>query len=145
MWLWLHCGYGTLSLAFPGLREQIKFSLSAKSGLFKFKTTFSFHKIIPKNAQMTTLYTNYSLYITFTMIYYIRQESFCKSFSSLSYIRRISGLFIANAMLTHWHVLSKMKTNTSLTTLCSHFLLSYSNQAMTKTAHWWSWSCDLHG
>ncbi len=38
------------------------------------KATFSFHKIIPKNAQMTTLYINWSLYITFTMIYYIRQE-----------------------------------------------------------------------
>ena len=38
------------------------------------KATFSVHKLIPKNAQMTTLYTNWSLYITFTMIYYIRQE-----------------------------------------------------------------------
>ncbi len=26
------------------------------------------------NTQMTTLYINWSLYITFTMIYYIRQE-----------------------------------------------------------------------
>ncbi len=39
-----------------------------------FKATFSVHKLIPKNAQMTTLYTNWSLYITFTMIYYIWQE-----------------------------------------------------------------------
>ncbi len=39
-----------------------------------FKATFSFHKLIPKNAQMTTLHTNWSLYITFTMIYYIRQQ-----------------------------------------------------------------------
>ncbi len=38
------------------------------------KAAFSFHKVIPKNTQMTTLYTNLSLYITFTMIYYIRQE-----------------------------------------------------------------------
>ncbi len=38
------------------------------------KATFSFHKLITKNAQMTTLYTNWSLHITFTMIYYIRQE-----------------------------------------------------------------------
>ncbi len=37
------------------------------------KATFSVHKLIPQNAQMTTLYTNWSLYITFTMIYYIRQ------------------------------------------------------------------------
>ncbi len=28
----------------------------------------------PQNTQMTTLYTNLSLYLTFTMIYYIRQE-----------------------------------------------------------------------
>ncbi len=35
---------------------------------------FSFHKIIPKNAQMTTLHINWSLYINFTMIYYIKQE-----------------------------------------------------------------------
>ncbi len=39
------------------------------------KATFSFHKLIKKNlAQMTTLYTNWSLYITFTMTYYIKQE-----------------------------------------------------------------------
>ncbi len=72
------------------------------------KATFSVDKLIPKNAQMTTLYTNWSLYITFTMICYIRQEYFCKSLPSLSYIRMISSLFIANAMWTHWHVLSKM-------------------------------------
>ncbi len=35
------------------------------------KAIFFVHKLIPKNAQMTTLYTNWSLYITFTMIYYI--------------------------------------------------------------------------
>ncbi len=109
------------------------------------KATFSFPKLIPSNAQMTNLYTNWSLYITFAMIYYIRQENFCKCFSSLSYIRRISGLFIVNAVWTHWHVLSKMLTNTSLRTLCSYFLLSSGNQAITKTAHWWTWSCDLHG
>ncbi len=39
-----------------------------------FKATFSVHKPILQNGQMTTLYTNWSLYITFTMIYYIRQE-----------------------------------------------------------------------
>ncbi len=39
-----------------------------------FKATFSAHKLVLKNAQTTTLYTNWSLYITFTMIYYIRQE-----------------------------------------------------------------------
>ncbi len=38
------------------------------------KASFSVHKLIPKNAQMTTFYTNLSLYITFTMIYYIKQE-----------------------------------------------------------------------
>ncbi len=32
------------------------------------KATVSFHKLIPKNAQMTTLYNNWSLYITFTTI-----------------------------------------------------------------------------
>ncbi len=35
-----------------------------------FKSTFYIHKLIPKNTQITTLYTNWSLYITFTMIYY---------------------------------------------------------------------------
>ncbi len=48
------------------------------------------------------------LSITFTMIYYIRQETFCKSLSSLSYIRRTSGMFIASAMWAHWHILSKI-------------------------------------
>ncbi len=38
------------------------------------KATFSFHKLIPKNAQMTSLYIHWSLYTIFTMIYYIRQE-----------------------------------------------------------------------
>ncbi len=38
------------------------------------KATFSVHKLIPKNAQIITLYTNWSLYITFTMIYYIWKE-----------------------------------------------------------------------
>ncbi len=37
------------------------------------KATFPIHKLIPKNVQMTTIYTNWSLYITLTMIYYIRQ------------------------------------------------------------------------
>ncbi len=42
--------------------------------LFYIKGTFSFHKLIPNNDQMSTLYTNLSLYTTFTMIYDIRQE-----------------------------------------------------------------------
>ncbi len=40
----------------------------------QFKATFSVHKLIPKYFQKTTLYINWSLYITFTMIYYITQE-----------------------------------------------------------------------
>ncbi len=42
--------------------------------LLFFKNTFSVHKLIQNNNQITTLYTNWSLYITFIMIYYIRQE-----------------------------------------------------------------------
>ncbi len=42
--------------------------------MFQIKATFSVYKLIRTNAQMTTLYTNWSLYITFTMIYYIRQD-----------------------------------------------------------------------
>ncbi len=61
----------------------------------KLKATFSVYKL---NAQMTISYTNWSLYTTFTIIYYIRQEHICKRFSSISYIRRISGLFKANVM-----------------------------------------------
>ncbi len=34
------------------------------------KATFTFHKLNPKSTQIATLYTNWSLYITFTMIYY---------------------------------------------------------------------------
>ncbi len=41
---------------------------------YYFNASFSFHKLIPKNDQMTTLYTNLLLCITFTKIYYIRQE-----------------------------------------------------------------------
>ncbi len=43
-----------------------------------------------------------------------------------------------------WVKCKQSNSHTSLTTLCSHFLLSNGNQAMTKSAHWWSWSCDLH-
>ncbi len=38
------------------------------------KASFAFHKLIQKNTQMTTLYINLSLYITFIIIYFIRQE-----------------------------------------------------------------------
>ncbi len=38
------------------------------------EATFSVDKLIPTNAQMTTIYTNWSLYNTFAMIDYIRQE-----------------------------------------------------------------------
>ncbi len=31
---------------------------------------------------------------------------------------------------------------TQVQNLCSHFLLSYDKQAMTISAHWWSWSID---
>ncbi len=51
-------------------------------------------------------------------------------------------------MWTHcmyWVKCKQSNSHKSLTTLCSHLLLSYDNQAMTKSAHWWSWSCDLHG
>ncbi len=50
--------------------SQLKYRLS----VLVIKASFSFHKRIPKNTHMTTLYTNLSLYITFTMINYIRQE-----------------------------------------------------------------------
>ncbi len=42
--------------------------------LNQIKATLSVYKLITKNAQMTTLYTNWSFYVTFTMICYIRQE-----------------------------------------------------------------------
>ncbi len=70
--------------------------------------SFSFHKLIPKTLKLLP----YILICHCTSIspWYIilDKKDFVKCFSSLSYIRRISGLFIANAMWTHWHVLSKM-------------------------------------
>ncbi len=91
---------------------------------------------------MTTVYTNWSLYITFTIL---DKNNFGKashhSCTSGGYIRYV----YSQCHVGSWHVLSKMSLNTSLTTLCSHFLLSYSNHAMAKFAHWWSWSYDLHG
>ncbi len=44
------------------------------SNMWDIKDSFTFHKRIPTNTKMTTLYTNWSLCITFTMINYIRQE-----------------------------------------------------------------------
>ncbi len=38
------------------------------------KVPFSFHKVTNKKTHMTVLYTNMSLYITFIVIYYVRQE-----------------------------------------------------------------------
>ncbi len=40
----------------------------------KYKVLSKHERGVIKNAQMTTLYTNWSLHITFTMIYYIRKE-----------------------------------------------------------------------
>ncbi len=45
----------------------------------------------------------------------------------------------------YWAKCKQLKSHTSLKTLCSYFLLSWGNQVMTKSAHWWSGSCDLHG
>ncbi len=45
----------------------------------------------------------------------------------------------------YWTKCKQSNSHTSLTTLCSPFLLSWGNQAMTKSAHWWLRSCDLHG
>ncbi len=53
-----------------------KILISCHTG-FRFKivkVTFPVHKLITKNSQITTLYTNWLLYITFTLIYYIGQE-----------------------------------------------------------------------
>ncbi len=41
------------------------------------------------------------------------------------------------------HVINFLATG--LTTLCSCFVSPEGNQVMTKSAHWWSWLCDLHG
>ncbi len=56
------------------LKFQCCFSNVCFSLTIVIKATFSVHKLIPTNAQMTTLYTNWSLFITFTTIYYIRQK-----------------------------------------------------------------------
>ncbi len=49
---------------------HIQWSWEGQRWLYRsvIKATFSFHKLIPKNTQMTTLYTNRSLYITFSLI-----------------------------------------------------------------------------
>ncbi len=52
------------------------------------KATFSFHKLIQNYAQMTTSYTNLSLYITFTMIYYILDKN---NFVNISHHYLTSG------------------------------------------------------
>ncbi len=56
----------------------------------QFKASFSFHKITLKNTQMTTLYTNLSLYITLIAIYYIRQENI---WPVLSIMKTYIGIF----------------------------------------------------
>ncbi len=45
----------------------------------------------------------------------------------------------------YWTKCNQSNYHTNLTTLCSHFLLSCGNQAIIKSAHWWLWSCYLHG
>ncbi len=72
-------------------------------------------------------------------------------------IRSVGSIHVINPLVSglfsqcHVDVLKWIVQNVnnqsyrSLTTLCSRFLLSWGNQVMTKSAHEWSWSCDLHG
>ncbi len=61
----IHVSEGDIWILFWKLQGKTSHALSGAESI-----TFSVHKLIQKNAQMT----NWSLYITFTMIYYIRQE-----------------------------------------------------------------------
>ncbi len=61
-------------------------------------------------------------------------------FTSGGDIRSVySHCHVDSLAFTEQNVINQ-NAHTSLTTLCSHFLLSYGNQAMTKSAHWWSQS-----
>ncbi len=54
---------------------MVNLNQSTGKVIYLVKVTFSVHKLIKKNpTQMTTLYSNLPLYITSTMINYIRQE-----------------------------------------------------------------------
>ncbi len=61
------------------------------------KATFSVQKLIPKNAQMTILYTNWSLYVTFSITnscFKIDYEAFwIRSLQSVARIQIYPGTF----------------------------------------------------
>ncbi len=57
---------------------------------------------------MTKLYTNWSLYITFTMIITLDKNNFVKVSHHYLISGNLTRLFIANAIWIHCHVLSKM-------------------------------------
>ncbi len=66
------CIQGSIYLAIQANYSSILFQDTLVLWLCRYlKIKFSFYKLILKNIQMTTLHTNWSLYITFTMIYYI--------------------------------------------------------------------------
>ncbi len=61
-------------MCLKGMTQREYYNMLRTIPILNIKASFSVHKLILTNAQMTTLYTNWSLYITFTMIYYISQE-----------------------------------------------------------------------
>ncbi len=86
------------------------------------------------------LHTMSVMFLTFFLYHYLKKNVIHKiiiqGFQSADSIHAInlltSGLFTVNTMIEmYWAKCKQSKSHTSLTTLCSSFLLSYSNQVMT--------------
>ncbi len=72
------------------------------------KASFSFHKLIPKTLKWLPYLLICHCTSRWPWFIILDKKNVVNVFVSLSYITRISNMFIANAMWTHSHVMSKM-------------------------------------
>ncbi len=112
------------------------------------KASFSFYKLIPKPLK----WPPYILICHCTSLspWFIILDK--NNFVKVSHHYLISGRYQVflkpmpyGLISMYWVKCKQSNSHTSLTTFCSHFLLPYNNQDITKSAHWCSWSCDFHG
>ncbi len=58
--------------------------------------------------------------------------------------KTVGWIHAINLITSGLRKIKQSKSHTTLTTLCSRFLLSYGNWVTAKSTHWWLRSCDLY-
>ncbi len=91
------------------IRSMISLVLHRCMATFcKFKASISFHQLIPpKNLKWLPYTLKMSLYIISRWFIILNKNNFVKVDHHYLTLGRKSGLFIANVLWTHWHVLSE--------------------------------------